>query len=129
MIAGIAIVLFTTILLAVGIHHLIHGGTCSSTGYTRYGPAPQCPAGTGLWVAFLLAGIVGPILGALLAGIPNLVIPSMFTAIGLGSLTLLADDHTTSNQRTFAVVFGGCFLIAGLAVPAVALVRTWQRRA
>jgi len=128
LIAGIAMVLFTVILLGVGIHHLIAGGTCSSTGYTRYGPAPKCPSGTGLWVAFLLVGLLGSILGALLAGRPNLVIPFMFAGIGLGALTLVLDDNSGADERTFALIFGGAFLLSALIVPAITLHRWWQAR-
>jgi hypothetical protein len=123
LIAGVAILLFTAVLLAVGLHHLIQGGTCSSTGYSRYGPVPKCPSGTGLWVLFLIGGIFGTIIGCFVAGQPNLVIPVMFTAIGLGALTLLFDGSSSSGEKLFAVVFGGSFLVGGLIGPAIALVR------
>jgi hypothetical protein len=47
MIAGVAVALFAFTLVGVGLRHLIEGGTCSSTGYSRYGPVAKCPEGTG----------------------------------------------------------------------------------
>ncbi len=68
-IVGVAILLFTAVLMGVGIHHLVNTGTCSSTGYAaNYGPVPYCPSGTGWWMAFLFIGIIGGIVGGALAG-------------------------------------------------------------
>ena len=64
-IAGGALLLFSAVLLGVGIHHLVATGTCSSTGYSgNYGPVPYCPSGTGWWFAFVFGGIIGCLIGA-----------------------------------------------------------------
>jgi hypothetical protein len=113
-IAGVAILLFTAVLMGVGIHHLISTGTCSSTGYAaNYGPVPYCPSGTGWWMAFLFIGIIGGIVGGFIAGgsTVGLINGSIFTAIGVGSFTVVFDKHASS--KAFAGVFGGCFAVVG----------------
>ena len=88
-IVGVGVVLFSGVLLAVGIHHLVATGTCSSTGYWgNYGPVPYCPSGTGWWMLFLFAGIIGGIVGGFVSGGSSvgLINGGIFTAIGLGSL-------------------------------------------
>jgi hypothetical protein len=78
-IAGVAVLLFSAIVLGVGIHHLVSTGTCSSTGYSgNFGPVPHCPSGTGWWVAFLFVGIIGGIVGAMMAGSTSLVFVGIF---------------------------------------------------
>jgi hypothetical protein len=128
MIAGVAILIFTAVLLGVGLHHIIEGGTCSSTGYTRYGPAPKCPSGTGLWTVFLLGGIFGIIGGCILADLAVLVVPVMFTAIGLGALTLLFSANASSGEQLFALIFGGSFLLGGLVGPAFTGIKRYRER-
>jgi hypothetical protein len=101
-------------LTGVGIHHLVSTGTCSSTGYAaNYGPVPYCPSGTGWWIAFLFIGIIGGIVGGFLAGgsTAGLINGSIFTAIGVGSFTVVFDKHASS--KTFAGVFGGSFAVVG----------------
>ena len=113
-IVGVAILLFTSVLMGVGIHHLVSTGTCSSTGYSGdYGPVPYCPSGTGWWIGFLMIGIFGGILGGFMAGgsTAGLINGSIFTAIGVGSLTVVLDKHASS--KGFAAVFGGCFAVVG----------------
>jgi ABC-type uncharacterized transport system permease subunit len=127
LIAGIALALFSFTLVGVGLHHLIEGGTCSSTGYSaNYGPVPKCPEGTGWWMAFLIGGILLGIGGAILAGAPNLVVPGLFTAIGLGAVTVAVSNSDESGSVLFGIVFGGSFLIGGLAYPVYAGVK-WLR--
>lgn len=120
-IIGVALVLFTAVLLGVGIHHLVATGTCSSTGYSaNYGPVPHCPAGTGWWMAFVFAGIIGGIAGGLMAGSIGLLFAGIFGGIGFGALSLLFDSNAQSSTQIFAAAFGGAFalvgVIAGLAV-------------
>ena len=51
-IIGVGMLLFGSVLLGVGMHHLIKTGTCSSTDYSsHYGRVPLCPAGTGFYGA------------------------------------------------------------------------------
>jgi hypothetical protein len=113
-IVGVGILLFTAVLMGVGIHHLVSTGTCSSTGYAaNYGPVPYCPSGTGWWIAFLFIGIIGGIVGGFMAGgsTVGLINGTIFTAIGVGSFTVVFDKNASS--KTFAGVFGGCFAVVG----------------
>jgi hypothetical protein len=108
-------VLFFSILLAVGIHHMVATGTCSSTGYSaNYGPVPTCPSGTGWWFLFLFGGIFGALAGSFLAGSLALVFAGIFGGIGFGALTLILDSSAHSGTKIFAGVFGGCFAIVGV---------------
>jgi hypothetical protein len=114
-IVGVALLLFSSILLGVGIHHLVATGTCSSTGYSaNYGPVPHCPSGTGWWFAFVFGGIIGSLAGALMAGSLGLVFAGIFGAIGFGSLSILLDSTAKSGEKLFAGIFGGCFAIVGV---------------
>jgi Short C-terminal domain len=122
-IGGVALLLFSAVLLGVGIHHLVATGTCSSTGYSAsYGPVPRCPSGTGWWFGFVFGGIIGCLIGALMARGVGLVFAGIFGAIGFGALSIVLDAHTQSSTKLFAAVFGGCFALVGViaAVAAVA---------
>ena len=122
-IAGVAVLLFSAILLGVGIHHLVATGTCSSTGYAaNFGPVPHCPSGTGWWMAFLFVGIIGSLIGAAMAGSGGLIFAGIFGAIGVGALTLAFDSHASSGARVFGGVFGGVFALVGLTALVVILV-------
>jgi hypothetical protein len=115
-IVGIALLLFGGVLLGVGIHHVVSIGTCSSTGYSRYGGrVPYCPAGTGWWIAFLIGGIFLTVIGGLVAGsgAVGLILGITFGAIGVGALTVAFDSSVSSSKQTFGIVFGGFFLAAG----------------
>jgi hypothetical protein len=114
-IIGVALVLFCSILLGVGIHHMVSIGTCSSTGYSAdYGPVKTCPAGTGWWFLFLFGGIIGTIIGALMAGSVGLIFGGIFGGIGFGALTILLDANASSGTKIFGAVFGACFAIVGV---------------
>ncbi len=114
-IAGVAVLLFFSVLLGVGIHHMISIGTCSSTGYSgNLGPVPYCPKGTGWWFLFLFAGIFGCLAGAGMAGSVAMVFGGIFGAIGIGSFTILLDKHTAGGSKAFGAIFGACFAIVGL---------------
>jgi hypothetical protein len=118
--------LFSCVLLAVGIHHVVATGTCSSTGYSaNYGPVPTCPSGTGAWFAFVFGGVIGGLVGALMAGSMGLVFGGLFSAIGFGALSILLDAHAQSSEKVFGAIFGGCFalvgVVAGVAVIASAV--------
>ena len=120
-IAGVALLIFSTILLGVGIHHVVAIGTCSSTGYSaHYGPVPTCPSGTGAWFAFVFGGIIGGLAGALMAGSVGLVFAGIFGGIGFGALSIVLDSSAHSSNKIFGAIFGGCFalvgVIAGIAV-------------
>jgi hypothetical protein len=119
LIVGMAILLFTSVLMGVSIHHLVRTGTCSSTGYAaNYGPVPTCPAGTGWWIGFLMIGIFGGIIGGGMtaAGSGASISPiffGIFGAIGFGALTVILDHHVSSGTKLFAALFGGSFAIVG----------------
>jgi hypothetical protein len=122
-IIGVALLLFTSVLLGVGIHHLVATGTCSSTGYSaNYGPVPHCPAGTGWWMAFVFAGIIGGIVGGLMAGSLALLFAGIFGGIGFGALSLVLDSNATSGTQLFAALFGGAFALVGVIAGVTVLV-------
>ena len=98
--------LFSAVLLGVGMHHLVATGTCSSTGYSgSFGPVPHCPSGTGWWIAFLMVGIIGGLIGAAMAGNGALLFAAIFGAIGVGALTILF-DHTATSDKSNTLVPG-----------------------
>ncbi len=113
-IVGVALMLFSSVLMGVGIHHLIATGTCSSNGYSQYGPVQTCPAGTSAWFFFVFGGVIGNVIGTFVAGSPSLIFATLFPAIGLGALTLNFDTHAASSAKTFGLLFGGGFLLAGV---------------
>jgi hypothetical protein len=111
--------LFSGVLLGVGIHHLIATGTCSSTGYSaNYGPVPTCPSGTGWWMAFLFAGIFGAIIGGFVSAFSTvgLIMPVTFGGVGFGALSLLFDSHAKSGSKTFGAIFGGAFALVAVGI-------------
>ena len=109
--------LFGSVLLGVGMHHLIKTGTCSSTGYSsHYGPVPFCPAGTGWWILFVVGGIFLAVIGGLVSGGSSamLILPAVFAGIGIGALTIAFDSTASSSSKTFGMIFGGAFAVCGL---------------
>ncbi|HEY1593660.1 MAG TPA: SHOCT domain-containing protein [Solirubrobacteraceae bacterium] len=122
-IIGVALVLFASVLLGFGIHHLVSTGTCSSTGYSaNYGPVPTCPTGTGWWFAFVFVGIIGGIVGGLMAGSIGLLFAGIFGAIGFGALSLVLDSTAKSSTKVFAAAFGGAFAVVGVVAGVAVLV-------
>jgi hypothetical protein len=114
-IIGVALLLFSAVLVGFGIHHLVRTGSCSSTGYSSYGPVPHCPTGTAWWILLLIGGIFGTIVGGLIAASGAiLIVPAVFTAIGAGAFTVGFDSAASSGTKTFGLIFGGCFLAFGL---------------
>jgi len=111
----VALLLFSAVLLGVGIHHLVATGTCSSTGYSaNYGPVPHCPSGTGWWFAFVFVGIFGAVIGGLMSGTMGLLFAGIFGAIGFGALSLVLDSSARGSTKLFAGVFGGAFALVGI---------------
>src|SRR5437763_6189078 len=109
------------------MHHLVATGTCSSTGYSaNYGPVPHCPSGTGWWFAFLFAGIIGTLVGAMMAGSIGLIFAGMFGAIGVGALTIAFDSQARSSTQVFGAVFGGVFALVGITAAVFVLVGAIQ---
>jgi hypothetical protein len=105
------------VLFGVGIHHLIATGTCSSTGYSGdLGPVARCPAGTGYWFAFVFGGVFMVVIGGLVSGGSSalFIVPAVFSAIGIGALTVAFDSHAQSSTKTFGLIFGGVFAVIGL---------------
>jgi hypothetical protein len=126
-IAGVALLLFSAILLGVGIHHLVATGTCSSTGYSgSFGPVPHCPSGTGWWFAFVFGGIIGCLIGAAMAGSGSLIFAGIFGAIGFGALSLVLDSNAASGSQVFGAAFGGVFAVVGIVAWGVILVSAFR---
>jgi hypothetical protein len=124
MIIGIGLLLFAAVLVGVGLHHLIKTGTCSSTGYSNYGPVPTCPAGTGAWIGFVIGGIFLILIGGAVAGSSfGITFPAIFLAIGAGSISIVFDDSASSGSQTFSAIFGASFLIIGAIA---AIVVAWS---
>jgi hypothetical protein len=126
-VAGVALLLFSAILLGVGIHHLVATGTCSSTGYSgNFGPVPHCPSGTGWWFAFVFGGIIGCLIGAAMAGNGSLIFAGIFGAIGFGALSLALDSNAASGSQVFGAAFGGVFAVVGIIAWGVILVSAFR---
>jgi len=126
-IAGVALLLFSAILLGVGIHHLVATGTCSSTGYSaNYGPVPHCPSGTGWWFAFVFVGIIGCLAGAAMGGSGGLIFAGIFGAIGFGALSLALDSKASGGTQVFGAAFGGVFAVVGVIAWGVILVSAFR---
>ncbi len=109
--------LFGAVVLGVGMHHLVATGTCSSTGYSsHYGPVPHCPKGTGWWILFVIGGIFLAVVGGLVSGTTSalLIVPAVFSGIGIGALTIAFDSGASSSTKTFGAIFGGAFAFFGL---------------
>ncbi len=126
-IAGVAVLLFSAILLGVGIHHLVATGTCSSTGYSaNFGPVPHCPSGTGWWFAFVFGGIIGCLAGAAMGGHGALIFAGIFGAIGFGALSLVLDSNASSGTQVFGAAFGGVFAVVGIIAWGVIVVSAFR---
>lgn len=116
-IVGVALLLFGAVILGVGMHHVVKTGTCSSTGYSsHYGPVPYCPKGTGWWILFIIGGIFLAIIGGFVSGAASalLIVPAVFSGIGIGALTIAFDSSASSSTKTFGAIFGGAFAFFGL---------------
>jgi hypothetical protein len=109
------LLLFSGVLLGVGMHHMVVIGTCSSTGYSaHYGPVKHCPSGTAWWMAFLVAGIFGAIAGGMMAGSLGLIFAGIFGGIGIGALSVAFDSSAHSSNKMFGAIFGGVFAVVGI---------------
>jgi hypothetical protein len=121
-IAGVALWLFCSVLVAVAIHHVITIGNCSSTGYSSvYGPVAHCPSGSGWIFALMFGGIIGIVVAAGLATSIGLIIAGIFGSIGFGALSILFSSGSENGDKLFAGIFGGVFGLVGV-IGLVALV-------
>jgi hypothetical protein len=105
----VALLVVGCLMEAVGVHQLFNSGDCSSTGYTRYGPAPKCPEGTGWYVALATLGLPLAICSGASERSPVQgwhFFPALFGSIALGALT----SHAPIG---FRLIFGGAFLLFG----------------
>ncbi len=118
-IGAIAVIVFASAMVGIGVHHLLESGNCSTTGYTRFGPAPRCSSSATAWGIVLPIGLF-LIIAAGAAGAPNLfvLLGPLFLAFGLGAMTV-------RPTRTFAVIFGACFAAVGVGLLAGAV---WSAR-
>jgi hypothetical protein len=53
-------------MLVLGAVHAFANGTCSTTGYSRFGPVPHCAKGIGWWAGMLILGIFVGLAGGVL---------------------------------------------------------------
>jgi hypothetical protein len=111
-------------LFALGIFHGFQNGSCSTTGYSRnWGPVPHCSKGIGWWMLILMAGLVvlggGAVLsgiGAIAGGVLFIGVGAPFVALGLGGAKgQLLLGASSGTGKLSALIFGACFVIAGLA--------------
>jgi hypothetical protein len=124
-IIGGAALIIACLLCASAVHSLVAAGTCSSTGYTQFGPAPKCPSSSGVHDAFLGIGIVLVLISAI--GVDaNILVPALFVAIGIGSLLLGLNPPAHSHEKSFATVFGAGFTLGGLAWAGIAGALAWS---
>ena len=108
----VALLVVGCVMEAVGIHQLLSGGECSSTGYTRFGPAPECPSSTGWYIALVSLGLPLAICSGASKRSPVQgwhFFLGFFGAIGVGALTSTA-------PTAFRLVFGGGFVLFGAAL-------------
>jgi hypothetical protein len=125
-IVGVAVLLLADVLFAFAIHQIISTGTCSSTGYTRYGPAPLCPKGSAIYGLMIPVGAIAVIVGGMFAN-TSLAAPSLFIAIAVGSLAAAVSPSAGNGSTGFAYVFGGCFAVGGLVWGAFAISQSTTR--
>ena len=124
-IIGGAALIIACLLCASAVHSMVAAGTCSSTGYTQFGPAPKCPSGSGVHDAFLGIGILLVLISAI--GVDsNILVPALFIAIGIGSLLLGLSPPAHLREKTFATVFGAGFILGGLAWAGIAGALAWS---
>jgi hypothetical protein len=127
-IIGGAALLLGCVLFGIAIHQILTTGTCSTTGYTRYGPVPHCPKGVGWYTAFLMGGVFLTILAATTVG-SNLAVPALFVAMGAGALLVgFEATNDAGGKQSFSLVFGGCFAVAGLGWAGIAGAFAWNSR-
>jgi hypothetical protein len=112
-------------LFSVGIFHGFEHGSCSTTGYSaNWGPVQHCSKGVGWWMLMVLVGVFLATGGAL-ASRPTraLVAPILFIAVGAPFIALatrsssahLLLGSSSGPGKAIAGIFGGCFVIAGIA--------------
>jgi hypothetical protein len=66
LIAGALVVFLGLGMLVLGAYHAFQHGSCSTTGYSRYGPVPHCEKGIGWWAGMLILGIFVGLAGLVL---------------------------------------------------------------
>jgi len=117
-IGGFTLMFLGVALTSYGVHFLAKTGTCSGTGYTSYGPAPQCPGDEALYI--MSASFVGPvaaIVGWLMAQAWGWLWPTFCIGVGAGLITISSETTATAGARAFGLVGGVClFALAGLSV-------------
>ena len=121
-IVAVAVMLFASAMMGIGVHHLLDSGTCSTTGFTRYGPAPPCTSSSVAWGIVMPVGLF-VVIAAGAVGAPNLfvLLGPLFLMFGLGALTVGSGTGSSGPPPAFALIFGGCFAAAGAGLLAVPL--------
>lgn len=117
---GVALVVAADVLLGGAIHSLLQTGTCSSNGYSSQlgGPVQTCPKGSGLYGVFLPLSAFAAMAGGAMLASPTrgYGFSSYFASMGIGALSVEVGDGRQGPSSAFLNVFGGSFLVAGLAV-------------
>ncbi len=115
---GVAVMLAGVALLGYGAHFLIRNGTCSSTGYTEYGPVPKCQGAEALYITSVF--FLGPALalvGWLVSRTQVWVWPLTCVSLAAGLGTIEVDSTAASGAKSLGLILGVCFL--ALAVVSV----------
>lgn len=128
-IIGVVLMLLGALLIGYGTHFLARTGTCSSTGYTEYGPAPKCGGGEALYI--MSAFFVGPltaVIGWGFSQVSGLLWPMICVCVGVG-LILIHADHTASVGARATAMLTGEFFIALAVLSVVITIRKRLRKA
>jgi len=83
---------------------MIRTGTCASSGYTEYGPAPKCPGGEPLYISSVF--FFGPVLavvGWFMARAWGVLWPALCVSLGVGIATISLDHTVARDGRAFAI--------------------------
>ncbi len=129
MVTGILILIAAAVVVGIGVHHEVLTGACSSADHNPFGHTATCQSGSGGWTGFLIVGIIGSFVGARVAGGPGAltsqygvstknwwVIAPLFAGIGIGSVTVPLASSAGSSGSSFALLFGGAFMLAAPVV-------------
>jgi len=119
-VSGGVLMLLGVALVGYGAHYLIRNGSCSSTGYTEYGPVPKCGGAEALYITSVF--FLGPalaIVGWLMSRTSGWLWPLVCVSLAGGLGTIKIDTAATSGAKTLGLFLGACFF--ALAVLSVAI--------
>lgn len=119
-VSGGALMLLGVALIGYGSHYLIRNGSCSSTGYTSYGPVPKCSGAEALYIMsvfFLGPGLA--LVGWLMSRTWGWLWPLVCVGLAVGLGTIKIDKAAASGAKSLGLILGFCFF--ALAVLSVTL--------